>query len=336
MAARSSRSKRLLRALFGRSSRTKGRISEEEIDRAIRMVMEGTDPRLRLVSGYKRKLRRPVIRSLLYLKRLPDRIPGPFEVSSAGFGSDPQINALFASADDMHELFGANQTVRDFFAQAPDCDVGFCSLGMYREEKHIFGMELEGGMVRKDVAQVAVNFSGHWVGVCAASLEELKQQLMWRGFHSLTASALARIVGLKAKTTELERQRILLKAKLREIKAQARGLEPVVDTNRAEAGDRAAVQHRLDETERQLGEAKASLGTLDDYLRQIRQVLSHPSRYLKVKPRSVHINRMGIKARSANERGSVQVLTAQISLSHQAPFDAVLVTPHHPKLSGHV
>jgi hypothetical protein len=90
----------------------------------------------------------------------------------------------------------------------------------------------------------------------------------------------------------------------------------------------------LDETERQLGEAKASLGTLDDYLRQIRQVLSHPSRYLKVKPRCVHINRMGIKARSANERGSAQVLTAQISLSHQAPFDVVLVTPHHPKLGG--
>jgi hypothetical protein len=326
---------RLLKGLLGRSSRSR-RISDQEIERAIDIVIEGTDPRLRMMGAYRRKLKRPVIRSLLYLARLPDRIPGPFELSPRAFGSDPQINALFASVDDIGRLLASSQVVGDLFARAPDCHVGYCSLGMYREEKPVFGMELDHGLVRRDVAQVAVNFSGHWVGVCAASVEELKQQLKWRGLHSLTASALERIVGLKAKTTELERQRILLKAKLREIKAQGRGLEPVSDANRAELGDRAAVQRRLNDTEQQLREAKASLATLDDYLRQIRQVLSHPSRYLRVKPYSVHVNRMGIKARSANERGSGQVFTAQISLSHQAPFDAVLVKLRHPENSGQV
>ena len=81
------------------------RLDEQDIERAIGIILEETDPRLRLVRGYRRKLRKPVIRSLVYVGQLVTRIPGPFAISRSTYGSDPQVNALFGSADDIDDLF---------------------------------------------------------------------------------------------------------------------------------------------------------------------------------------------------------------------------------------
>ena len=69
------------------------RIDEQDIERAIGIIVDETDPRLRLVRGYRKKLRKPVIRSLVYVDKLVTRIPGPFEISRKAFGSNPQVNA---------------------------------------------------------------------------------------------------------------------------------------------------------------------------------------------------------------------------------------------------
>ena len=79
----------LLDRLRGRYTR----LDEQDIERAIDIVVEQTDPRLRFVRGFRRKLRKPVIRSLVYVDDLVTRIPGPFEISRKAYGSDPQVNA---------------------------------------------------------------------------------------------------------------------------------------------------------------------------------------------------------------------------------------------------
>ena len=48
-----------------------------------------------------------------------------------------------------------------------------------------------------------------------------------------------------------------------------------------------ALQQHLEDTGRRLGEARAGLSTLADYLTQVTRVFNHPSRYLKVRPGSV-------------------------------------------------
>ncbi|MCP4041629.1 MAG: hypothetical protein GY731_06685, partial [Gammaproteobacteria bacterium] len=310
-----------LTRLFGGFSKQEQRLSTEDIEKAIDILVDGTDARLRLVSGYRRRLRKPVVQTLLFLETLCSRVPGPFEVKRKAFGADPQIRILAASADELQDLFSLSEPVRYFFSGSPASDVCYASLRMQRKEKKVFGVALEGDIVRKGVAQVAVNYSGHMIGVCAATEAEVSAQMKWRGFHSLVAVALERITNLKAKTKDLETQRALLKMKLREIKAQQRGLEVLVEevtTNEAELHN---TKGHLEGIELKLQESQAKIGTLDDYLRQVQKVLNHPASYLKVKRYSIHVSKMGIKTSSGAE-----VEGAEVFIGKNPPVDVMMVT----------
>ena len=301
------------------------RLDEKDIERATEIIINEIDPRLRMVRAYRRKLRKPVIRSLAYINNLITRIPGPFEISRRAYGADPQINALFGSADDIGALFSRSKPVQEFFRDFPDSDRVYLPLAMFRTEKKGFGVSLDGDVLRKDVAQTAVNYSGHWLGICAASEAGLRQMLVWRGIYNLAITALDNITHLRDKTDTLRKQRTLLKMKLRDIKAQHRGLDAPETTQVDDADDLQALKLRLEETEHKLADASTTLVTLDGYLQQVCNVFNHPSRYLRVKPGTVHVNRMGIKSDSATSRGSSEIATVAITIGNKPQFEGILV-----------
>lgn len=315
---------RLTNKLLGGLSGRYERLDEQDIEKAIDIIIEETDPRLRLVGGYKRKLRKPVIRSLVYVNRLTARIPGAFEINRRAYGSDPQINALFGSADAIEELISHSKVLKKYFEDKPDQDVVYVPMAMNRTEKTVLGMELSGNMVNREVTQVAVNFSGHWLGVCGSSESELRDLLRWRGIHNLAITALENITHLKMKTSELREQRTLLKIKLRDLQAQHRGLDALTAADPDDIKGVQALTSHLEETEHQLREAHAHLGTLEDYLVQVCRVFNHPSRYLRVKPNSVRVNRMGIKVEDKSSGRSAEVFSAGITIGDNPPFEAIL------------
>ena len=302
------------------------RLDEQDIERATDIIINETDPRLRMVSGYKRKLRKPVVRSLAYINNLVTRIPGPFEINRHAYGADPQINALFGSADDIEALFSQSKPVREYFRDSPGSERVYLPLAMYRTEKNVMGISLSGDVIRRDVAQTAVNFSGHWLGICAASETELRQMLIWRGIHNLAITALENITRQKAKTSTLREQRTLLQMKLRNLQAQHRGLDAPEESVADNAVDLQALNLRLEDTERKLADASITLGTLDGYLRQVCNVFNHPSRYLRVKPNAVRVNRMGIKSDSATSRDGAEVVSAAITIGNKPQFEGILVS----------
>ena len=302
------------------------RLDEQDIERAIGIVVEETDPRLRLVRGYRKKLRKPVIRSLVYVDSLVTRIPGPFEISRRAYGSNPQVNALFGSADDIETVFARSRALHGYFRDWPDCERVFVPLAMYREEKKVMGMSLAGDIVRRDVAQTAVNFSGHRLGVCAASEADLRDRLKWRGIHNLAVAALENITRLKTGTTQLAEQRSLLEMKLRDLQAQHRGLDGLAVAPGTNEQEWRALKQHLEDTGRRLEEARAGLSTLADYLTQVTRVFNHPSRYLKVRPGSVRVDRMGIKAEEGASGQVSEVVSASIALGDRPPFEAILAS----------
>lgn len=314
--------KRITDRLLGRYER----LDEKDIERAIDIIVNETDPRLRMVRAYRRKLRKPVIRSLAYISNLVTRIPGPFDINRRAFGADPQINALFGSADDIEILFSRSKPVRQFFEDNPGSDRVCLPLAMRRSEKKVFGASLSGDVIRKDVAQTAVNFSDHWLGICAASEAELRRMLIWRGIHNLAITALENISNLQARTDALRKQHTLLKIKHRNLQARNLGLDAPGETRADNAVDLQALDSRLAETERRLADASTTLETLDDYLRQVCNVFNHPSRYLRVKPDSVYVNRMGIKSDSATSENSARIVSAAITIGNNPQFEGVLVS----------
>jgi hypothetical protein len=301
------------------------RLDEQDIERAIDIVVEQTDPRLRFVHGFRRKLRKPVVRSLVYVNDLVTRIPGPFEISRKAYGSDPQVNALFGSADDIETLFAKNRMLHDFFHDTPGCDRVCVPLAMLRQEKRILGMALSGDIVRRDVARTAVNFSRHRLGiVCAEDEAGLRSKLKWRGIHTLAVTALENITRMKTRTAELEEQRALLKMKLRDVQAQHRGLEAVAGNPATESREQQSLEQRLKDTGEKIQEARTGVATLVDYLKQVCQVLNHPSRYLRVRRNSVIVDRMGIKLDGMSHEQGGEVFSATLTIGTQPDFEMIL------------
>ncbi len=301
------------------------RLDEQDIERAIDIVVEQTDPRLRFVRGFRRKLRKPVVRSLVYVDDLVTRIPGPFEISRKTYGSDPQVNALFGSADDIATLFASNKMLQNFFRDTPDCDRVYVPLIMLRREKRTLGMALSGDIVRRDVARTAVNFSEHRLGiVCAESESGLRSELKWRAIHFLAVTALENITRLKTRTAGLEEERALLKVKLRDVQAQHRGLDALAEVPLEDSQEQQALEQRLQDTAERLQEARTGVATLVDYLDQVCQVLNHPSRHLRVRRNSVTVDRMGIKLDNMSHERGGEVFSATISIGENPALEMIL------------
>jgi len=317
---------RLTNRLFGRLPEGHEGLDEQDIEKAIDIIMDETDPRLRLVSGYRRKLRKPVIRSLLYVNRLVARIPGAFEVNRRSYGSNPQVNALFGSADQIETLISHSKVLKKYFEDNPDRDVVYVPLAMNRTEKRVLRTESGGDSINREVTRVAVNFSDHWLGVCGSSESELRGMLRWRGIHNLAITALETIARLKMKTSELTEQHALLKIKLRNLQSQHRGLDALTAADSHNSGDVPALSRQLEETERQLREAQANPGTLADYLVQVCRVFNHPSRYLRVKPGTVRVDRMNIKVEDETSDRGAEIHSAEITVGDNLPFAAILST----------
>ena len=173
---------------------------------------------------------------------------------------------------------------------------------------------------------MTVSFSGHWLGVCGSSESGLRDLLRWRGIHNLAITALETITRLKMKTSELSEQRALLKIKLRNLQSQHRGLDALTAADPGNSGDVQHLTRNLEETERQLGEAQANPGTLEDYLEQVCRVFNHPSRYLRVKPKTLRVDRMNIKVEDEASDLGAEIHTAAITVGDKPPFEAVLST----------
>ncbi|MDH3870936.1 MAG: hypothetical protein OEU44_01820 [Gammaproteobacteria bacterium] len=314
---------RLVDRLRGRYAR----LDEQDIERAIDIIVEQTDPRLRFVRAYRRKLRKPVVRSLVYADDLIGRIPGPFEVSRKAYGSDPQVNALFGSVDDIDTLFAHSRMLQDFFRDKPGCDLVYVPLIMLRREKRILGIALSGGIVRRDVARTSVNYSEHRLGIVHATCEaELRGELKWRGIHFLAVTALENITRLKAGTAQLEEQRALLKMKLRNMQTQHRGLDALVAPPPSDTQEQQALEQHLEDTYRKLQEARTGVVTLDDYLDQVCRVLNHPSRFLRVKRNSVTVDRMGIKSDAMSHQQGSEVVSATITIGAHPAVEMIMAS----------
>ncbi|HOP39715.1 MAG TPA: hypothetical protein PLI53_01600, partial [Geobacteraceae bacterium] len=152
---------RLLQYIFG-SGKDQRKYRKPWIREAIERTVEGTDPWLRAVTGYKRKLRPAVIRSLDHIDALVGSLAPPIEAHFNPNGSSPSLAAFFASTAEMLDTFRNDQTLHAYLRnQARSSGQVVALLMMEKNERTIFGAELSGDVVVRDVPQLTVNFLSH-------------------------------------------------------------------------------------------------------------------------------------------------------------------------------
>lgn len=283
---------KLFQSIFGRGQETRGRYPESLIEAAIERAVDGTDPRLRVLPGYRKRLREPVLRAADHVIGLVDAIPAPLPAGRAGHGAEPRLSAMFASAGDMLALFSRDRALGE---RLSGLDRGAPQISALllaeRTERNVLGMDLVGESVHREVAQVAVSFVGHRLLDPRASTEELRQQLKRRAFDHLLTLALAQIAERRAERAELARQRDLLRSKLEALKRGGWTFEQTA----ADRPDEVSLVAELDGITRQLGALGADDQVLRAHLELVGELLADAERQLWAEEITLYLDAMNIQ-----------------------------------------
>jgi len=283
---------RLLQSIFG-SGDTQDGIPEEIVRKAIERAVDGTDPWLRAVSGYKKKLRPSVLRAIEYVVALVDRLPPPIDVGPRSFGDDPRLKCFFISAAEVRQIFAHDRGLAEF-RRGPEKDAPrvFALLLMEKRENISLGVELSGDIVTRDVPQTTVGFESHRLLEPAGNEEATRLRLKRRAFDYLVSVALQRVSRAKTERRDLERRRDLLQSKLDLVRRGGWGFD---DTSSAGGEDIRGLEENLGCIQAELLALGGDDSMLDTYLDLVIDVLARPGEHLRGGRETLTVDRMGIK-----------------------------------------
>jgi hypothetical protein len=320
---------RVCSALFGGSQSDTDPGDPRLVDDLIEAVVEFVEPRVRLRSGYRKKLERCMRASVAYLRSIGRQGLDPILLTRLTWREDARVNAFFATANDVPACLGRSQELRDFFENPANHEVqdAFALLGMKKEEKNVLGTQLQEEKVLRDVAQVTVNFSEHRLVAPSATLAATRLEIGKRIILRLAQVSLSRIVELDMKATELQEHKAYLGARLRMLNLARDGMQGIVEDPATIEEQAKTIEQELKQTVDNYIEAKSSLATLDGYIKQISDVFSHPEKHVNLTHSPVRVSSLGIKVDEAYS-GAVNELTlAELSIGADLRAVAIVRCP---------
>jgi hypothetical protein len=286
---------KLFQSIFLPGADKLGAYPEDLIGRAIERAVDGTDRRLRAVAGHKKSLRPAVIRAIDHVVGLVDGFPPPIELSRANYGADAELNAYFASVDHMNEVLSRDAEVRQW-RKTPASQLAeraVMLLIMEMRERNVLGLALEGGNVRRDVAQVTVSFGHHRLVDPSGVEEDTRRLLKRRAFDHLLTLALARMAEAHADRLDLRQERDLLRNKRAALAAGHWGFGNDEGAGEAAPPDLQALQKRIDEIDSQINSQGS--GLLQEHLDILVDVLGQPGQNLRSERSVLCVDRQGVK-----------------------------------------
>lgn len=283
---------RFLRSLFGAGDEN-SRYPEQLVRDLVERAVDATDPWLRAVSGYRKKMRPAVIRSLDHVTSMMEDLPCPIPLCIGCYDVDPLLRALFASKTEMSTVLCKDRNLSLFLrgAKAVPREI-FALLIMEKKEGSIFGVEMTGDVVTRDVYQVTVSFVAHRFVDPASNEAETRRLLTFRAFDRLISLALKRITGMKMERKDLEGRRTMLQSKLDLLQQGGWGFEG----NGSERGsDMPSLEEEIGRINTRLSRLGGNDRMLEVYLDALADVLGHPEQHLWGRKETVILDSMGIK-----------------------------------------
>ncbi len=283
---------RFLRSLLG-AGEEKSRQPESLVKDLIERTVDATDPWLRAVSGYRKKLRPAVVRSLDHVTSMMERLPPPIPLCAGCFDDDPFLKALFASKAEMRTVLGNDRNLALFRKGRETVPQRIIALLiMEKQESAIFGVEMAGDVVARDVLQETVSFVAHRFVDPAADEAETRRLLRFRAFDRLISVALKRITSMKVERKDLEGRRNMLQGKLDLLQQGGWGFE---GNGTDGYPDMPVLEEELGRINSRLSGLGGNDRMLECYLDALTDVLGHPEDHLWGKKETVVLDSMGIK-----------------------------------------
>ena len=287
---------RIFQLLFGANAEHE-RYPEEMVDAAIEQAVDATNPWLRGLTGYRRKLRPAVLHAIDHIVALANNMQTPLELSRESYGRDRQLQLFFISSAQMETFLRADPALAAFRTVAGNASrPAWAQLVMKCEQHRAFGADLLGETVVRDVPQVTVNMSGHRLLDPTANLAETRNHLMKRSYEHLLKLALARIAAVEHVREDLTQQRTLLQAKHDALEHSDWGFSEPDESSPQEI----ELHRQLADIEKQLLEVGGDDAYLEKDLEILIDVLAHAEHQLWLDSLTLIVDRMGIKHNKAS------------------------------------
>lgn len=166
--------------------------SGEDVEAAIERLVAGTDPRLRVLGDYRRRLREGTRGLLDHVERTVAEIPPERAVDPPSFANDSLVNALFVSVAHMAQVVSASHSVQEYLGGRPGGSV-HGALYVTRKDKRVLRTVLQDDLLVRDVPRVAVNFTDHQVRHPGPAEDAVRARLRQELFESLVRELRARM-----------------------------------------------------------------------------------------------------------------------------------------------
>jgi hypothetical protein len=291
---------RLLQSIFG--SYKGGSYPESLVREAIERAVEATDPWLRAVSGYRKKLRPAVIRAMDHVVALVDGLPPPVSLDPANYADDLRLKSLFISSDEMNRFLSGDRSLAQFMRGAGGGASRITALlAMEKQEQVSLTEDHSGDVVIRDVRQVTVTFDGHRIINPSADEGETRRLLRRRAYDHLLSLALRRLTKVKSERVELEQRRALLQNKLNLLEREGWGFDRADPSGKPGVAE---VEKRIGEIEAQLRELGGDDRMLGRYLEIVADLLGRPEEHFWARNETIFVGRMGVKGREAAKNAS--------------------------------
>ncbi|MCS6787563.1 MAG: hypothetical protein NZ524_11090 [Thiobacillaceae bacterium] len=260
--------------LFHRDSATE----DGELAVALERAAEQVEPRLKGSPDFPRRYRAMISRALEYSRGLAQDIPGPIEIDAQRLAHDALLRTLFSSPEQMRQALCLSHAMHEYARRpgGPGREV-YALMGARRQEKTVFGVGLQGEVLQRGVAQRVLSFTDHTLSSPAPTEEEARWLLMWELYDGLLARVAERVRSRQQARLELEKERDLLSAELRQ----------------ADPTRRPQLQQRLQAVLERLAAATAALD-----LRRLQEdfaaVLTAPEEHVRLDRVTLRIDGMGV------------------------------------------
>jgi hypothetical protein len=312
---------KLFQSFFG-GDESRGRYPESLLEMAIERAVDGPDSRLRLLPGYRKRLRGPVIHAIDHVVALVDNLPAPLAADRAAFSTDPRLATLFVSAEHMLEMLGCDRAMVEFLKRYAGGSERLTALLMAeRVEKNVLGMELAGEHVRRDVAQLTVSFRGHRLVDVADTEAETRRQLKRRAFDHLLTLALGRIAEVRGERADLARQRDVLRHKLATLERNGWSFAE----GEGAPSELASLQAELADIDAQLGQLGSDASVLNVHLDIVAELLAQAEELLYGEALSMRLDSMNIQ-RDAQDASARDIVLQEIHNAHGRSSVLLLVS----------
>lgn len=289
--------------------------TSRQIDIAIDRLIDETDPRLRVVHNYHRRLHPAMGTALDYIDGLVDKIPGPLHVSAKTYSVDPRVKAFFANINDLHRVYSSSRQVCEFFGSSENLDTPECHalLCMHKDEKRRFGVGLIGDKVRKDIPQTLVSFGDHQILSPARderSARRVLQDCLLRGLFKQAREPL--LEERELRNTAEDRQR-RVRSRLGALQRQLTANSDAPSLN----DEIAAAKREIQEIEQQLDCLHGEIGSLDDHLKRLIDGLERAPEHIQVEKCVLHLSNTHVLLDDESGQQGIKVPLAEVRLGNE-------------------